>query len=79
MFIQHSTGKTVNEIVNQTIHTVDALVAGYPYLHCRLREVKPDTKPDTNRNGRHCASRNSLILVVSRAGLEPATHWLKAS
>ncbi len=29
--------------------------------------------------GRLVASRNLLILGMSRAGLEPATHWLKAS
>ncbi len=41
--------------------------------------MKAYTKAYINGNGRLAASRNLLILVVSRAGLEPATHWLKAS
>ncbi len=42
-------------------------------------KVKPDTKPDTDKNGRRQASRNLFILMMSRDGLEPSTHWLKAS
>jgi hypothetical protein len=31
-----------------------------------------------SENGRQRASRRLLITLMSRAGLEPATHWLKA-
>jgi hypothetical protein len=41
--------------------------------------MKAGIKAGINKKGRLLIAPISLILKMSRAGLEPATHWLKAS
>ena len=44
-----------------------------------ILQLKGKLKVGLNKYGLQVLTRNPLIRLVSRAGLEPATHWLKAS